>query len=129
MTCFLSSFTVEVSSPQELLHTDFRPPLVFTHSLSLFLNLLSTATVPSCHPSVPSRLYLPSTLLYMRIITKPFYQMFRIHLGPSHIFLGLGLRPLSFFRSVRLFFPSCFAAALIFFAPPENHASSDVNHC
>ena len=51
----------------------------------------------------PSRLCLPSTLLSIRIITKLFYQTFHIHLGPVHIFLGLVLRLLSFFRSVKLF--------------------------
>ena len=123
MTCFLC-----LPSPSRFrqhtrtIHTDFRPPFVF-HSLTLnFFNLLITATVPSsCHPS---KIYLPSTLLSIRIITKPFYQIFHIHLGPLHIFLGLVLRSLSSFRSVKAFFSSCFAAVLLFFLPLENLASS-----
>jgi hypothetical protein len=82
-------------------------------SLSLFFNLLLTATVPSsCHPS---RLYLPSTLLSIRIITKPFYQIFHIHLGPVPIFLGLVLRHLFSFRSVKLFFFFVFCHSLYVF--------------
>ena len=111
---------VEVSSPQEP-HTDLRP-FVFAYSLSLFFNLPITATVPSCHPS---SLCLRSTLLSIRIITKPFYQIFHTHLGPVHIFLGLVLRPLFFFRSVKLLFSFAFATTYVFFWPPENHASRD----
>ena len=116
MTCFLSSITVGVSSPHEP-HTDIKPPFVF-HSLTLtFSNLLLTATVPSsCHPS---RIYLLSTLLSIRIITKLFYQIFHIHLGPLQIFLGLVLRPLFSFRSVKLIFSSCFVAVLLFFCPQK----------
>ena len=119
-----SSFTGEVSSPHEL-DTDFWPPFVFTHSLSTFFYLLLTA-VPSCHPS---KLYLPSTLLYTRIITKRFYPIFRIHLGLSHIFLGLALRPLSSFQSVKLFFSLFFLSQPYFFLSSENHASGDDNRC
>ena len=109
MTCFSSSFfTVEVSSPREL-RTEFRPPFVFTLT---FFNLLLTATVSSCHPA---RRCLPSILLSTRIITKLFYQIFRIHLGLLHIFLGLVLQALCSFRSVELSFSSCFTIALLFF--------------
>ena len=85
------------------------PSFLLTHSH--FFNLLLTTTVSSCHPS---RFYPPSALLSIRIITKPCYQTFHIHLGPLHTFLGLVLRPLSSFRSVKLL--SCFATSLLLFA-------------
>jgi hypothetical protein len=98
-------------------HTNYIP-ISGHHSFSLnchshFIYLLLTATV-SCHPG-PSRVYLPSTLLSFRIITKRFYQISRTHLGPSHIFLGRVLRRPFTFRSVKIFFSSCFAATLAFF--------------
>ena len=99
-------------------HTNYIPvsghPFTFTYSLSLFFNLLLTATVPSpsCHPS---RLCLPSILLFIRIITKPFYQIFHTHLVPVLIFLGLVLQPLFSFRSVKLFFSFVFCHSLTFF--------------
>jgi hypothetical protein len=85
---------------------------LLTHSHILFILLLTAAVPSSCHPS---RLYLPSTLLFVRIITKLFYQKFYIHLGQVHTFPGLVLRPLSSFQSVKLFFFFVFAAALLFF--------------
>ena len=117
MTCFsTSSFALEVLSPREL-RTEFRPPFVFTHSLSLFL---STATVPSCHPT---RLFLPSILLSTRIITKLFYQIFHIHLGQLHIFLGLVLQVLCSFRSVEpLFF--VFFNSLTFYSQKTTRAEN-----
>ena len=112
----LSSFTVKVSSPHEL-HTDFRPPVAYSLSHSFLIYVLLTATVASsCHPS---RLYPPSTLLSIRIITKPFYQIFRTRLGPVHIFPGLVLRPLSSFLLDKLFFLRVFCRSFTFFCPQK----------
>ena len=98
VTLFLSSFTVEVSSLHEL-QTDFRPPFAYSlsHSFQSTLNCYRA----SCHPPM---LCLLSILLSIRtIITQPFYQTFFIQHGLVHTFLGLVLRLLLFFRSVKLF--------------------------
>ena len=112
MTCFCP--------PSRFRHHTNNVPILGHHSFSLthshFFNLLLTATVPSsCHPA---RLCLPSTLPSIhRIITKQFYQILHIHLGPLHIFLGVVLRALCSFRSVKLFFLRVLPQAYFFFAP------------
>ena len=93
-------------------HTNYIPIFghhLLTHSHILFYYTLSPS---SCHLS---RLYLRSTLLSVRIITKLFYQTYHIHLGPIHTFPGLDIRPLSSFQSVKLFFFVMFWRSLTFF--------------
>ena len=87
-----------MSSPHEL-QTDFRLPFAYSlsHSFQSTLNCYRA----SCHPPM---LCLLSILLSIRtIITQPFYQTFFIQHGLVHTFLGLVLRLLLFFRSVKLF--------------------------
>ena len=101
-------------------HTNYIPIFghhLLTHSHILFYYTLSPS---SCHLS---RLYLRSTLLSVRIITKLFYRTFHIHLGSIHTFPGLDIRPLSSFQSVKLFFFLRVLTQPYFFS--ENHRSRD----
>ena len=86
-----------------------------THSLTLtFLNLHLTATVPSCHPA---RRRLPSILLSTRIITKLFYQIFRVSISAYYAYsLVWFFRRTTHFGQLNLFFLRVLLQPKFFFA-------------